>query len=304
MLLGSHPDICTVGELKLTSMGDLDKYRCSCRLPIRKCPFWEGIRNDMERKGFPFDIAEPRTDYRSIGAPYVRKLMAPLHRGRIVETVRDVALGLSPAWRKGFPIVQARNVALMECIRDRSGSSVIVDSSKVGLRLKYLLRNDGLDVKVIRLIRDGRGVALSYVDPANLADARNPSLRAGGMAGSFKEEPRAMGIGAMEWRRSNEEAEALLKTLDPSRWTEVRYEDYCRTPQESIRRLFTFLGVDASLETFDFRSVEMHVVGNGMRLDDSSTIRLDERWHESMSEKDGATFEAVAGDLNRSLGYR
>ena len=29
MLLGSHPDVCTVGELKATSLGNVEEYLCS-----------------------------------------------------------------------------------------------------------------------------------------------------------------------------------------------------------------------------------------------------------------------------------
>jgi hypothetical protein len=41
---------------------------------------------------------------------------------------------------------------------------VLVDSSKVGIRLKYLLRIPEIDIRVIRVIRDGRAVALTYTD--------------------------------------------------------------------------------------------------------------------------------------------
>jgi len=60
---------------------------------------------------------------------------------------------------------------------------------------------------VIRLIRDGRAVALTYMDPAGFADAKDPSLRAGGMGGDRRREKLTMAQAAREWRRSNEEAE-------------------------------------------------------------------------------------------------
>ncbi len=40
MLLGAHPDACTIGELKLSSLGDIDCYRCSCGELIVQCAFW------------------------------------------------------------------------------------------------------------------------------------------------------------------------------------------------------------------------------------------------------------------------
>jgi hypothetical protein len=44
-------------------------------------------------------------------------------------------------------------------------------------------------------------------------------------------------------------------------------------------------------------------VGNGMRLDTSSEIQLDERWREVLGPEELATFDQVAGDVNRRLGY-
>jgi hypothetical protein len=254
ILLGSHPEICTVGELKATSMGDVDRYLCSCRARIKECPFWSAVAGDMTERGFDFDIADAGTDLVSGADPYLQRLLRPLHRGPVLELVRDAALGLSPAWRSRLSRFHERNSALAETVCARTGKEVVVDSSKVGVRLKYLLRNPALDVKVVRLIRDGRGVALSHVDPARFADARDPSLRGGGMGSSREEESLDIADAAMEWRRSNEEADAILAGLAPARWRNVRYEDLCADPGTTLRSLFAFLGVDpgVGVEQLDF----------------------------------------------------
>ena len=43
MLLAAQPDVCTVGELKLTALGDVERYVCSCGQRIRECTFWQEI---------------------------------------------------------------------------------------------------------------------------------------------------------------------------------------------------------------------------------------------------------------------
>lgn len=303
MLLGSHPEICTVGELKATSLGDVDKYRCSCGARIKECSFWAGVAEDMGRRGFAFDVADAGTDLRSGANGYVRWLLRPLHRGPVLERVRDVGLALSPAWRSELVQIQARNAALAECICARTGRRVLVDSSKVGLRLKYLLRNPALDVKVIRLIRDGRAVALTYLDPETFADASNPCLRNGGSGGDRQSERLSMSDAAREWRRSNEEAEELLNGLDPSRWRELRYEDLCRRPDATLQKLLTFLEVEPRDTSAHFKLGEHHVLGNGMRLDTNREIRCDECWRSALDARDLETFDAVAGEMNRRLGY-
>lgn len=303
MLLGAHPDVCSVGELKWTSMGDIDGYRCSCGALIKQCAFWGDIKRDMNGRGFEFEIGRTGTDLRAHATDLQRKLLRPLQRGPFMEVMRDTALALTPGWSAKLAENQKRNAAFAAAVLRRSGKQALVDSSKIGMRLKYLLRNPELDVRVIRVIRDGRAVALTYTDPANFADAVNPALRGGGTGASRDHQRLPMEHAAREWRRSNEEAETILRTMDPSRWTAVRYEDMCADPGGVLDRLFTFIGVEPARKQLDFRSTEHHVVGNGMRLDGTSEIRVDHRWRQALSEAELESFAAVAGPLNRRLGY-
>jgi len=303
MLLGAHPDVCTVGELKWTSMGDIERYRCSCGELIKQCKFWARVRESMNAKGFPFDLKDARTDVRSGTRPYERRLLGPLHRGPFLEAVRDAALALSPGWRRRLREHLARNRALMETVLEATGKDVLVDSSKIGIRLKYLLRIPDLDIRVIRLIRDGRAVALTYTDPAAFADARDPALKGGGSGASRDHQRLSMERAAREWRRSNEEAEALLAQLPRTQWISLRYEDLCANPEAELRRLFSFIGVDPGKPRPDFRRTDHHVVGNGMRLDTTSEIRVDNRWKDVLGPAELRTFASVAGALNRGLGY-
>ncbi len=304
MVLGSHPEVATAGELKLTAIGDPDRYRCSCREELRKCPFWSGIAKDMAALGFAFDPGDAGTDFHSVGSSYARYLLRPLHRARGLEALRDAGLAMSPAWRREYASIQAKNAALVACIAERSGKKVVVDSSKIGVRLKYLLRNPALDVSVVRLVRDGRAVALTYMDSARFADASDERLRGGGMGIVGGRRGLGMEDAAREWRRSNEEAQNIVDGLDPSRSIEVRYEAFCRDPGAEASRIFEFLGVAAADAVARFRSAVQHVVGNGMRLDDAREVRLDNRWEGVLSPSELGVFDAMAGDLNRRMGYR
>jgi len=305
MLLGAHPQIATIGEMKMPAgaMGDLSRYRCSCGSLIQECCFWTQIKGGMAVRGFEFDLARAGTDYRMAPSLYVRCLLGPMHKGAVLEVVRDVALGLSPTWRKHMAMAHRRNAALASTVLEMTGAQTVVDSSKVGIRLKYLLRNPDLDVKVIRLIRDGRAVALTYMDPAGFADAKDPARRGGGMGGNREEERLTMAQAAYEWRRSVEEAEYILRYLPQSRWIEIRYEDYCREPESTLNRLHEFLGVEARGQPKQFRSAQQHVVGNGMRLDTTCEVCLDERWRKVLTEGDLKVFDRISGTANRRYGY-
>jgi hypothetical protein len=304
MLLGSHPDACTVGELKLTIQDSLDRYRCSCGELLAGCVFWAKVKLIMKSKGIDFQVGKAGTNILDTVNPYIRFFLRPLHRNAFMEILRDIALSCSPEWHRHFRSVQQHNRALLETIHEITGAKVIIDSSKVGLRLKYLLKDPEIDIRVIRLIRDGRGVALTYMDPMNFADAFNPDKRAGGSGGNRNTERHSMIQAAHEWRRSNEEAEAIVARLDRSKWIEVRYENLCTNSNEVLRKIYGFLELSSAKIVINFRSVQQHVIGNGMRLDSTTEISCDERWRTILSPKDILEFEKVAGKLNNQYGYQ
>jgi len=303
LLLAAHPRVSTVGELKLGHLGDPEQYLCSCREKLTRCTFWAQLSAEMSRRGHELDPTRAGTDFATDATPYVTRLLKPLHRGRLLETVRDSLLACSPHWRRNLPRIQERNAALVRSVLAVSNASAVVDSSKTGLRLKYLLRNPALDVHVVRLIRDGRGVALTYMDPGRFADARDPSLRGGGTGRSNNTYVMPIERAARLWRRSNEEADETVRSVPPERVITVRYEDLCADTDAVLERLFDFVGVDPGERVREFRRVQRHVVGNGMRLDDSSTVALDERWRSVFGPEELAAFERTAGALNRSYGY-
>lgn len=304
MLLGAQPGACTAGELKATSLGDPAAYRCSCRRLIRDCPFWDQVRTAMAEQGVPeFDITRAGTSIFEIGNPVAQRLLAPLYRGRAMEWVRDMGLALIPGWRRHLRETNRRNVAIIESLGAVTGAGVVIDSSKVALRLKYLLRIPSLDIRVVRVIRDGRAVSLTYMDEWTFADCSDPTLRNGGTGVRRPPPRRNMEDAANEWKRSNEAADLLVARLPGSQWTEVRYEELCADPAAVLRRLAVFLGIDPGGVVLDFRSRNQHVIGNGMRMDTTSEIRLDDRWKTHLSAADLQIFDRVAGDLNRKYGY-
>lgn len=310
MLLGSHREACTAGELKFSpsAMGEVNSYRCSCHAPIGECEYWRAVQAGMARRGLLFQLGRAGTDYRQAPTRLTRRLAGFLHRGPLLEALRDAALLASPAWRRSLAQTHRRNAALVDTLAELNDSRVVIDSSKVPLRLKYLLRNPELDVKVIRLIRDGRGVALTYMDQHRFADAAEAHMVNGGRgqrSAAGDSQPRvSMTEAALRWRRANEECERLHATLGEGRCVQVRYEDFCQCGQAVLDRLLQFLDLEPANREQDFRQRNRHVVGNGMRFDTDSQLRLDERWREVLTAAELKEFDAAAGRMNRRYGYR
>ena len=257
----------------------------------------------MRKRGIDFNLEEFGTAFRIPDSQIATRLLGPLHRGPALELLRDIGLHLLSQWRSRIPEIISANEILVELILEYYHARLFVDKGNLALRLKYLLRIPSFEVKVVHLIRDGRSVALTYMDPHSFADTKDPTMRGGG-SGVWREERRfSMASAARQWRRCNEEAEHILHRLDKSQWIEVCYEELCEDTEKTLGRVFWFLGVDPDKRARDFRMVEHHVVGNGMRLDKTSEIRLDERWRVKLTEEELRVFDRIAGELNRRYGY-
>lgn len=304
MLLGAQQGVCAVGELKATSLGDPEEYRCSCGTLIRRCGFWRQVSAALEKRGISgFDITDARTSIHDARTKTACRLLRPLLRGPIFETGRDAALALTPGWASHLQETQRRNVGLICSLQQVTNAQWVIDSSKQALRLKYLLQIPDLHIKVIRLIRDGQAVSLTYTDEWNFADAKDPVLRGGGNGQRRSPVRASISDAANEWKRSNEAADCLVARLGTSQWVEVKYEDLCTDPEGTLRHLCAFLDLPSDNLRLDFKDTDHHVIGNGMRFDRSSEIQVDERWRQHLCAEDLRAFERVAGKLNRKYGY-
>ena len=302
MLIGAHPNLCCVGELMTPKLGENERYLCSCKTLLEDCSFWAGVSKNMAKRGHEFSISNAKTDIRTDASPYVLKLLKPLVRSPSMELIRDSLLSLSPAWRRQLPKLMQRNADYVSSILEKTGAEAVVDSSKIGTRLKYLLKNENIDVQVIWVVRDGRGVSLAYKNPSQYADAKDPKLRGGG-SGETQEKGRGITAAAREWVRSNQETEALLATMPKDKWIKVHYEDICNSTEKTLNKIYEFIGVEPDKKRLDFKTVEHHVVGNGMRLDSSEEIKIDDQWKTKLTAEELSEFDAVAGDYLRSMGY-
>jgi hypothetical protein len=281
-LLGAHPEIATVGEMTgLLPAADPDEYRCSCDQKIKECGFWDAVASVMHSKGFQFELADFNTRFELGSHPVIRRLRSGSLRSNTLEAIRDAFYRAWPGQAKQLSKLAARNVALAEAVLDVTGKRVFLDTSKAHMRIKYLLKYSDLDMFVIHLVRDVRGVVTSSM-------SRNRSMSA----------QRA----AQLWLNRNRNIERQLQTLPENRKIRIRYEDLCRDTQGTLERLYRFCVVEPGVVVTDFRSVPHHIVGNKMRKSGSSKIELDERWKRVLAEDQLNNIDRVAGAMNRQYG--
>lgn len=280
-LLAEHPDIATVGELKGQALGDVDDYNCSCGTPIRHCPFWNKLIEELHNSGVEFRLEEFGTHFRCRHRAMLDRIVRARVRGPILEALRRIALACLWGGRGFVQDRLDRNAAIINAIMSLTEAKVFLDGSKDPVRAKYFIDSKRFDVFAICLIRDGRGTSCSYM----------------------KHHHMNMQDSATEWLRTQLECERLLAQLPSNRRLVVKYEQLCQDPSGTVNDIFGFLEIDARPLVQSFRTANQHIVGNAMRLESSSEIRLDEKWRDTLTLEDLNTFNRIAGAMNHRLGY-
>jgi hypothetical protein len=199
--------------------------------------------------------------------------------------------------RRYLPILRA----LYSGIGQVSGQDIVVDSSKLPMHAG-LLRQIPLDVRVVHLVRDSRGVVFSWrkqVERDRASASTGPRFLE--RYGTVSASGRYLLYNALTGR--------LGRTGTPL--LELRYEDLVTAPEASLRRVATFAGAMPSVEDLAFvrpAGLDLrpnHTVdGNPMRFS-VGTVALvpDQEWRTRMPRADRVTVSALTFPLLRRYGY-
>jgi hypothetical protein len=279
-LLSMNEGVATIGELKATARGDLDTYLCSCGLVQRECPFWKKVSAEMQKIDADFGLEDFGTHFRGDSFLCDRLLRAGV-RARHFETVRDSLVRFVPSWRARLAKILDRNRQIIDVICNLQQGSMFLDGSKDPIRLRLLNSAEFWSIKVIYLIRDGRGATNSYMRHYNVP----------------------METAAREWCTVHQECDRVVRELSDGTCTRIHYEDLCRDPEKTMATICDFLGLRVGSVDFESGSSEHHILGNQMRLKSTKEIRLDEKWKDALAQEDLSVFGQIAGRFNRRYGY-
>lgn len=282
MLMAGHPSIATIGEMK-GGQEDLETYTCSCGALFAKCPFWTWLIGALAERGFVYDLSDRRTmpAFRIPGDPIADRVMRRAYGGPTSEVLRSLVLHCWPSCSRRLEHLRRYNETFIQLVRQFYGASVVLDSSKDPVRIKYLAGIPSLNLHAIHLIRDCRGVVNSARKNLGMS-AREASI---------------------EWRETHLEIERVTHRFCPGRVLRVKYEDLCTNVDSVLASIFAFFGVSGRVTAPAAAKRQMHVLGNRARLNGLLPIRHDESWRHEMPQRDLATFASLAGLLSDRYGY-
>lgn len=279
--LEQNPALFSAGEIhELTRHAWSQNTFCSCGLHLKECAFWAGVM-----KGWlPQDAAAFIDDY--VG---LQKRFEPMN-----------VAGAGARSGAAFDKFGDATAGLFRQISQASGKTVIVDSSKMPGRAAALAKMPGVDLYVVHLVRDGRGVAWSL----SKSYARDVSA---GLQREIK--PKSALRTSLRWSMVNLAAEGLRRAAGDGRYLLVRYEDFVTDPASVMTRIGEMIGVslsEAGMRIAQGQGIRAghQIAGNRLRLNPSIKMQIDETWRAEMPAAKRRAFESLSGWLLKRYDYR
>jgi len=300
LVLGKHPLAAGLGEVsfipKLLALREL----CTCGELLAECPTWSKVFDNLTSRTGVDMRTSPYSLY--LGDAIKTKLGSGLvdhaHQTRWLRTVAKVrgavdtaALFATPHWigarLSALPSIREsvkNTISLYESAAEAWDKKLVVDASKLPRKAPHLYLQDPDRVRVLHLVRDGRGVV------ASRTKNDMPLLNA-----------------AERWNHYHRlTLRVLHRWVPPEHRRMMRYEDFVTKPESNLHSLCDWLEIPYSSDMLEFHeSKVIHSAGgNPARFKLSGGIRpVDDRWRSVLSTEDLKSFEHIAGDLNRELGY-
>jgi hypothetical protein len=277
-LLNTHPEIFTVGHMEGWSFGPDEDFRCSCGESIADCPFYAYMGGKYRERGLSFDLRDFDTAYCLVrndrlnrylteSLPFVENSGLECFRDRVIGSLRGVARTLRRHDRA--------NLCFIESAMAYAGASVFVDNSQSAYRLRHLRRIESMDISVVHLTRDMRGVALS-----------NMKLR--GWSPELATEL---------WLRQQRDAARIGAEREP--FKHIYFEEICESTDATLAEIHEYLGLKARPFSNDFKVGEHHILGHKMR-EGRSTIGKEEKWRNELTAADRRAIELTAANFAKS----
>lgn len=257
---------------------------CACGEPFSRCPLWTEIgarafggwdNVDLQRMLFLADAVDRQ------------RRMPQSARRRPPAGFRALVVEYADHFRR-----------IYAAAAEITGARVVIDSSKEIPTALALSHVDDLDLRVLHIVRDARGVAYSW----SKVVARPESTAGDAM-------PRFSPVrSTVFWLSGNLTVQALRHRGVPV--ARMRYEDLVADASGSVERAWTELGLPgrADVPMTSPTSIDLSathsVAGNPMRFRTGPTeLKRDDAWRTSLTARDRRIVTAMSWPVLKAFGY-
>ena len=257
---------------------------CACGQPFSRCPFWVHVGKQAFGGWDQVDLDRVRELKAEVDR---QRRMPTTARRRLDREHRATILEYTQLFR-----------SIYDAAAEVSGADVVVDSSKE-IPLAMALSHDAqIDLRVLHMVRDSRGVAHSWSKLVERPEAHGEAMPQFSARWS-----------TTMWLSLNAAVAGLRHRRVPV--ARVRYEDLVDDAVDTVRGAWRELGLpgDGELPMVDAGTIELRpthsVAGNPMRFQTGlTTLRQDDEWRTSMPARDRRLVTAMSYPMLRYFGYR
>lgn len=278
--LGQQPGVFATGELTaLARHVWKEREFCACRRQADECDFWSPVVSAWQADRQPDAIEQ-----------YGKNLA----RSEWLIDLRRL-LWRFGASKQGAAYSDATQGLLGE-IAEASGSSLIVDSSKLPGRAAALMSLKNIEVYLVHMVRDGRGVGWSMMKPYQRSVE----------AGIQKElKPKPLWYTAARWVSVNLGAEILRLRLPRNRSIRVRYEDFVANPEDVVKSIMSLVGHSYVVPDHgaELMKPQHQIAGSRHRMQEEIRIKKDIGWTRQMPRAMRRLFSVLTAPLLTRYGY-
>ncbi len=284
-VLGSCEGFFFGGEIRnIWKQSLLNNRLCGCGVPLKECSFWQQV----------FDKAFGGID--KVNADEIIKKLELSYYSRFAP-VKLLPCGERYFKSKALSVPEMEKLFIE--IHEASNSRVIVDTTKSPIYGYLLSLMGNLDVYVIHLIRDPRGIAYSRKKKMLQPDKDQKVYIE--RFSSFDS--------SLKWDVRNIFSELLWKK-NRNKYLMIRYEDFIAKPKETISSILNFISEsDASMPFASDNEVELSinhsVWGNPSRFNMGKIeLKLDNEWKTKLTGFDRFVSTTCTLPLLSRYGYR
>lgn len=286
LLLNELPMTVAVGEtIHLWERGVRNQERCGCGDAFDRCPHWQAVGQEAFGGWDNVDLDD------------VIGLRWSVDRSRRLASI-------AVSQRRGQPSADERRYlyylrrVLLASAKVTGSPEVLLESSKHLSTAALLALDDALDVRVLHLVRDPRGVAYSWTKNV-------PRPETDGEVMPVYRPSRT----AARWVSDNIGFELLSRQVPT---LTMRYEDFLVSPASWLYQIIRLLGLEPSNDHLRFLQGEratlttpMHsVAGNPLRFGANEiTLRLDDAWRHELPTADRRIVSALTAPLRAAYRY-
>lgn len=279
-MLGELPGVVALGEVVHLWQRDLrGGDRCGCGTPFAGCGFWQAVG----QAGFG--------GWHRVDVDRVLRLQRRVERTRHIPVL---AAGRRGALRDEYAAYYRRVYTAAAGV---AGARLVVDSSKHSA-LAWCLARSGMDVRVVHVVRDARGVAYSWTRHVARPEAGGERMTRYSPARS-----------ALLWSTHNAALGLLASRGVPV--ARLHYEQLLADPARWLRSVAGFAGLDLSTPDLSFLTADSvrlgqchSAAGNPMRFTVGTVpLRRDDAWRQELPARHRRVVATLCAPLLAAYGY-